>query len=199
MITAVVTAAGLSSRMGRPKPLLRWRDATLVEHQVFILLSGGASEVVVVLGHRAGEVAPYVEGVGARSVVNDRYEEGRTSSIRAGLEAVSDGTEDILLIGVDQPRTPQIVARVVEAHLGAGSLLTSPRYRGRGGHPLMFSVRLLPELRLISERNEGLREVFERHRAEVTEVHFDDPVVRLDLNTPEGYERAYEKYGREEA
>ena len=198
MITAVLTAAGLSSRMGRPKPLLRWRDATLVEHQVSILLSGGALEVVVVLGHRAGEVAPYVEGAGARSVVNDRYEEGRTSSIQAGLEAVSDGTEDILLIGVDQPRTPQIVARVVEAHLSAGSLLTSPRYRGRGGHPLMFSVRLLPELRLISERNQGLREVFERHRAEVTEVQFDDPVVRLDLNTPDGYERAYEAYGREE-
>ncbi len=199
MITAVLTAAGLSSRMGRPKPLLRWRDATLIEHQVSILLSGGASEVVVVLGHRAGEVATYVEGAGARSVVNDRYEEGRTSSIRAGLEAVPGGTEDILLIGVDQPRTPQIVARVVEAHLGAGSLLTSPRYRGRGGHPLMFSARLLPELRLISERNQGLREVFERHRAEVTEVHFDDPIVRLDLNTPEAYERAYEKYGREEA
>ena len=129
-------------------------------------------------------------------ICGGRYEEGRTSSIRAGPEAVPEGTEDILLIGVDQPRTPGIVARVVDAHLAAGSLVTSPRYRGRGGHPLMFSVRLMPELRLISERNQGLGEVFERHRTEVTEVHFDDPVVRLDLNTPEAYERAYERYGR---
>ena len=141
MIAAVLTAAGISSRMGRPKPLLRWRGATLVEHQVSTLLAGGASEVVVVLGHRAEEVAGYVEGSGARYVVNDRYEEGRTSSIRDRTrEPCRDGTEDILLIGVDQPRTPGIVARVVDAHIAARSLLTSPRYRGRGGHPLMFSA-----------------------------------------------------------
>ena len=60
----------------------------------------------------------------------------------------------------------------------------------------MFSVRLLPELKLISEENHGLREVFERHRSEITQVHFDDPMVRLDLNTPEAYHTAYQTYGR---
>ena len=196
MIAAVLTAAGLSSRMGRPKPLLQWRGKTLVEHQVSILLEGGASEVVVVLGHSSEDVVPYVEGSGAAYVVNHKYEEGRTSSIKAGLEAVPNQATDIILMGVDQPRTAQIVRRVVDAHLSANALLTSPRLKGRGGHPLMFSARLLPELKLISEENQGLREVFERHRAEITEVHFDDPMVRLDLNTPEAYEAAYQTYGR---
>ena len=181
--------------MGRPKPLLQWRGSTLVEHQVSVLLEGGASEVVVVLGHRSEDVAPYVERTGATFVVNEQYREGRTSSIKAGLEAVSEQTEDIILLGVDQPRTAQIVRRVVETHLAAAALLTSPRLEGRGGHPLMFSARLMPELKLISEENQGLREVFERHRAEITEIHFDDPVVRLDLNTLEAYESAYQTYG----
>ena len=105
MISAVLTAAGLSSRMGRPKPLLQWRGATLVEHQVSVLLEGGASEVVVVLGHRSEEVIPYVERAGASYVVNERYEEGRTSSIKAGLAAVPAQTEHVVLLGVDQPRT----------------------------------------------------------------------------------------------
>ena len=169
--------------MGNPKPLLPWRGATLVESQVETLLEGGASNVVVVLGHCADEVAPYVQKTGARYVINDRYREGRTSSIRAGLDAVPPDTRHVLMIGVDQPRTPEIVSRVIRAHVSAGGLITSPRYRGRGGHPLMFSVRLLPELKLISEENHGLREVFERHRSEITQVHFDDPMVRLDLNT----------------
>ena len=181
--------------MGRPKPLLQWRGSTLVEHQVSTLLEGGASEVVVVLGHRSEDVAPYVERTGATFVVNEQYREGRTSSIKAGLEAVSEQTEDIILLGVDQPRTAQIVRRVVETHLAASALLTSPRLEGRGGHPLMFSARLLPELKMISEGNQGLREVFERYRAEITEIHFDDPVVRLDLNTLEAYESAYQTYG----
>ena len=60
----------------------------------------------------------------------------------------------------------------------------------------MFSTRLMPELRQISEQNQGLREVFDRHRAEITEVRFDDPMVRLDLNTPEAYESAYQTHGR---
>ena len=196
MIAAVLTAAGLSSRMGRPKPLLQWRGTTLVEHQVSILLEGGASEVVVVLGHRSEDVAPYVDRSGAVYIVNHRYKEGRTSSIKVGLEVVAKQTADIILMGVDQPRTAQIVRRVVDAHISSGALLTSPRLQGRGGHPLMFSAQLLPELKLISEQNQGLREVFERHRAEITEVHFDDPMVRLDLNTPEAYESAYETYGR---
>ena len=198
MIAAVLTAAGLSSRMGRPKPLLPWRGKTLVEHQVSVLLEGGASEVVVVLGHRAEDVIPYVERTGASFVVNERYGEGRTSSIKAGIEAVPEQTNDIILLGVDQPRTAQIVGRVVEAHLSARALLTSPRFEGRGGHPLMFSTRLMPELRLISEQNQGLREVFERHRAEINEVHFDAPMVRLDLNTPDAYRSAYRTYGMPE-
>ncbi|MXY21311.1 MAG: nucleotidyltransferase family protein [Dehalococcoidia bacterium] len=196
-VSAVLTAAGLSSRMGRPKPLLPWRGKTLVESQIQSLLEAGANEVIVVLGHEAEEVAPYVSGKAVRDVMNPLYKEGRTSSIRAGLEAVSPDATDIVIMAVDQPRTPQIVSDVINAHLEAGALLTSPRYLGRGGHPLIFSACLLPELGRISEKNQGLREVFERHRAEINEVVFDDPAIRLDLNTPEAYNEAFEKYGRE--
>ena len=196
-VSAVLTAAGLSSRMGRPKPLLEWRGATLVEYQVRVLLEAGASEVVVVLGHRAEEVVELVDRAGGRYVVNERYAEGRTSSIKAGLAAVSTDVNEIVLMGVDQPRTPEIVSRVIEAHLEAGALLTSPRYQGRGGHPLIFSVRLLPELMLISEANQGLREVFECHRSEINEVRFENPIIRLDLNTPEAYHSARRTYGHD--
>ena len=195
-ISAVLTAAGLSSRMGRPKPLLPWQGKTLVESQIETLLEAGVSEVIVVLGHRADEVAPHVSGDTIRAVVNHQYRDGRTSSIRSGLDAISPEAHDIVLMAVDQPRTSQVVSRVISEHLESNALLTSPRYRGRGGHPLMFSARLLPELNLISEENQGLREVFERHRSEITQVHFDDPAIRLDLNTPEAYHEAYEKYGR---
>ena len=183
--------------MGRPKPLLPWRGKTLVESQVQSLLEAGAHEVIVVLGHRAEEVAPYIGGEAVLGLINHQYREGRTSSIRAGLEAVSPGATDVVIMAVDQPRTPQVVSDVFNAHLEADALLTSPRYRGRGGHPLIFSARLLPELSRISEENQGLREVFERHRAEINEVVFDDPEIRLDLNTPEAYDEAFERYGRE--
>ncbi len=195
-ISAVLTAAGLSSRMGSPKPLLPWRGKTLVESQISALLEAGTSEVIVVLGHRAEDVVPYVHGDSVRRVINTHYKDGRASSIKAGLRALARDTHDIIIMGVDQPRTARIVSKVISAHLAAAALLTSPRHQGRGGHPLMFSARLLPELTQISDENQGLREIFERHRSEITEVHFKDPAVRLDLNTPEAYAEAYELHGR---
>lgn len=193
-ISAVVTAAGESSRMGRPKPLLLWHGVTLVEYQVHCLHDAGASEIIVVLGHEAGSVLPHI-GDHARHVLNPRYRQGKTTSIVAGISAVDPGSEGILLLAVDQPRTAAIISRVMEVHTRSKAVITSPRYQGHGGHPLVFSTSLRGELEAISEEREGIREVFAAHRHEVTELAMDDPMIRLDLNTLEAYEEAKARYG----
>ena len=180
--------------MGRPKPLLAWRGVTLVEYQVGSLLAAGVSEVVVVLGHRREEVAPHVTGAGVRCVVNQRYRDGRSTSIRAGIAATAPDAEAIALLGVDQPRPPEIVAETLASHLDSGALITSPRRGGRGGHPIVFSPALRGELDAITEEEQGIRQVFRAHRDAVNEVEIDDPVIHLDLNTVEDYERARALY-----
>ena len=193
-VSAILTAAGESSRMGRPKALLPWRGATLVEHQASSLLEGGASEVIVVLGHEHETIAPYVRGERVRYVVNPHYALGKSTSIKAGLFELGPEVTDVMLLAVDQPRQTEIVARVVDSHVSAGALITSPRYRGRGGHPLIFSAALREELAAITEEGQGIRAVFRAHAANVNEVHIDDPVIRLDLNTPEDYRGAKTRY-----
>ena len=189
-VSAILTAAGESTRMGSPKPLLQWHGVTLVEYQTRCLLEGGVSEVVVVLGHRAEDVIPFVKGSNVRYVVNSRYREGKATSIKVGLTAVSLDADAIVLLAVDQPRTADVVSRVVTSHLENDTAITSPRYQGHGGHPLIFSARLRPELESISEESQGLRQVFQNHLDEITEVSFGDPIIRLDLNTPEAYAKA---------
>jgi len=98
-----------------------------------------------------------------------------------------------MIISVDQPRSPKLLTEVLEAHLRHGSAITYPVYQGRGGHPVLFSRGLLPELMSISESKKGLREVIERHSAEVNRVHVDDPEAILDMNTVEDYRRAVER------
>ena len=193
-VSAVLTAAGESTRMGRPKPLLTWRGLTLVEYQVASLTAAGASDVVVVLGHRHEEVSPHVEGAGARYVVNQRYRDGRSTSIRAGIAETAPDAEAILLLGVDQPRPPEIVAETLASHLDSGALITSPRRNGRGGHPIVFSTALRGELDAITEEEQGIRQVFRAHRGEVNEIEIDDPVIHLDLNTLQDYDRARALY-----
>ncbi len=194
-VSAILTAAGESSRMGRPKALLPWRGMALVAYQVSSLLEGGAAEVMVVLGHEYETIAAHVVGDGVRYVVNPHYAMGKTTSVKAGLRELGPEVTDVMLLAVDQPRPPEIVARVLGSHLATGALVTSPRYRGRGGHPLIFSAALRDELSAITEEGRGVRAVFRAHAADVNETQIDDPVIRLDLNTPEDYRLAAARYG----
>ena len=194
-ISAVLLAAGESTRMGRPKPLLAWHGVTLLEYQTRSLIDGGASEVIVVLGHRAEDLTGYITGPSVTYVVNADYRLGKTTSIKAGVRAAAAEAEGLLFLAVDQPRTSEIVSFVIQAHRDGDNLITSPRYRGRGGHPLVFAASLRRELGAITEETQGVRSVFEAYADDVTRLVLDDPLVRLDVNTPEAYEEAKQQYG----
>ena len=180
--------------MGQPKPLLEWHGAPLVRFQIESLLEAGAGEVVVVLGHQRALVAPHISGDRVRCVVNADYRHGKTTSVLRGILSADPDATELLLLAVDQPRPSWVIQSVIESHVENDALITSPRYRGRGGHPLVFSATLRGELESITDEGQGVREVFDVHRGEVNEVAFDDPIVRLDLNTPEDYEAARAKY-----
>ena len=180
--------------MGHPKALLDWQGVPLVQYQVRSLIDSGVDQIIAVLGHRAESIRPLVESEpGAEVVLNLRYKTGKSSSVRAGLKMLSPEAGHVMIISVDQPRSPKLLSEVLETHLRQGSAITYPVYQGRGGHPVLFSRGLLPELMSISEAKRGLREVIERHGAEVNRVPVDDPEAILDMNTAEDYRRAVER------
>ncbi len=185
-VAAILLAAGESRRMGAPKPLLRWQGATLIEHQIAQLRDAGVDDVIAVLGHRAEDVRPLADAAGASCVVNESYDEGRASSLRAGAAAVTDA-ETIVVLSVDQPRPATVTRRLLAEHTSG---ITVPTQLGRRGHPVVLDGALLPELRAVDEATQGLRAVIDRHATEVREVPFETADVLLDLNTPEEYERA---------
>ena len=190
-VSAVLLAAGESSRMGWQKALLPWRGSTLLQYQANSLLRGGASQVIAVLGYRAETLRPLVQDIpGVVTVLNLRYRTGKTSSIRAGLRSLSPQEQVVLVLSVDQPRSPTLVQKVIEAHRQHGALITYPSYQGKGGHPVAFSASLLPELLRIRESRQGLREVVDRHRSEILRLEVADQEAVLDLNREEDYQRA---------
>lgn len=193
-VSAILTAAGKSTRMERPKLLLEWNGTTLLEYAVSSLCLPHVSEVIVVLGHQSAHLQIPDSDPRVRYVVNERYEIGRSESIKCGLKHIDQLSENILLIGVDQPRTPEIISRIIDVHLRKGSLITSPRFEGKGGHPLMFSRTLKEQLATINEDTQGMREIFRLYREKVTNIELQEPMVCLDINTPEQYRRAKQMY-----
>ena len=197
---AILLAAGESRRMGQLKALLPWNGQSLLEHQLSALRKGGAEKVIVVLGHRAGDLRPLCEGRdGIAWTLNPDYLQGKTTSIKAGLAALEPAdVDEILLLNVDQPRSAEDVAQVLQAHRNNHCAITVPEYRGKGGHPIALSSSLLPELLAIDEESQGIKAVVRQRPEDVHRFPLDNPEILLDLNTPEQYRAALEPSDRSE-
>lgn len=193
---AILLAAGESSRMGQLKALLPWRGQPLLRHQVLALREGGVDRVVVVLGHRAEDLSPLLEGLhGVDWVLNPNYLRGKTTSIKAGLSALDRRTVDeILLLNVDQPRSAADICHILQTHRAGGCSVTIPTCGGKGGHPIMLSADLLDELLVIDEESQGVKAVVQRRPESVNRFSLENPEILLDLNTPEQYHLAVETF-----
>ena len=190
-ISAIILAAGESTRMGRLKALLPWQGSTLIQYQVESLQEAGVDQVVVVVGHRWEEVEAPVRGQpGVETVVNPDYKQGKTTSIKTGLSRVSPSAQAVLVLAVDQPRPVSILKSLLDVHLERGNLITCPEYGGHRGHPFIFSATLMSELAAITEEGQGLREVVDRHRADTYRMAVDNPIVNADMNSPEDLKEA---------
>ena len=128
-------------------------------------------------------------------VENPDYQSGRVSSVKEGIKSSSVDTNSFVLLAVDQPRTSDIINSLINSHAATDPIVTSPRFNSKGGHPVVFSSLIKSEILAITEETEGLRSVFGKYRDQMNEVHFEDPIVRLDLNTYEDYESARVTYG----
>lgn len=193
MSAGLLLAAGESTRMGQSKPLLDWGGEPLVVYQVRQLLEAGLERVVVVIGDRAEAVAAALAPLTTprlRTVTNETYAQGKVGSVLRGLEALTASDGPFLVLSVDQPRPASLLRSVLDAHNAGGALITVPRYRGRGGHPTIFSSTLCEELLAIEEATLGLRDVVRRHQGQVHYVDLDDPTITLDLNDEASYAAA---------
>lgn len=196
MITAIVPAAGLSTRMGGelPKPLLPWGASTVIGTVAATLLAAGIAEVIVVTGHRreAIEAALADHAHAVRCVYNPAYRSGEMlASVQVGLAAATPESAGALLALADQPQMQVAVVRQVLRAFddSGGQALVIPSYAMRRGHPILLPRWLWNEV-LAVPAGETLRTVIQRHATAIRYVEVDTPAVLADLDTPEQYAAA---------
>jgi molybdenum cofactor cytidylyltransferase len=190
VIAAIVLAAGASTRMGRQKLTLPMAGGRpLVRLAVEQVLAAGLDEVVVVVGGDAQAVAAALATLPVRVVVNPRYAEGQSTSLRAGLDALRPGTDAAVVALGDQPLPdPDVIRRLVAAFRTTGRPIAAPVYRDGRGNPVLFGAALFGELRGVTG-DQGGRGVITRDAARVAEVPVD-MAMPADIDTPEDYEAA---------
>lgn len=191
MIAGVVPCAGASSRMGRTKALLEVDGVTFVERVVGALRAGGCDPVLVVVGGTdpsSDRIGALAEASGARLLTNPDPGEGPITSLRIALGTVPQA-EGIVYLPVDHPMLAgETVSRLVEAARAADARLAVPLHDGERGHPAYFARTLFPEL-TDPELQGGARTVVHRHLADALLLPVEDAGVRIDVDTPEAYDR----------
>ena len=192
MNAAILLAAGASTRMGRPKQLLDWGGRPLLAAQVEALLAADCAPVIVVLGaHEPRVRAAVPDHPAVRWISNRAWREGRAGSIRAGARAIPPTADGVFVASVDSPCSVSAIRICADAFArNSQACITVPRHEGRNGHPPLFRIDLLPELRSVTERGQGIRELRRRHSDCTIFVDSGDPLCLLNLNTPESYQRA---------
>jgi molybdenum cofactor cytidylyltransferase len=183
-VAGLVLAAGGSRRLGQPKQLLPYGDATLLGHTLATARACAFDQLVCVLGGGAEAVRAAVDLSGADVVENLHFGSGCSSSIAAALGAVEDRCDVLVLLLGDQPGvTPATVAALLDGRGDAP--LAACRYDDGRGHPLAFARSTFAELAAL-HGDKGVWKLLDRRASEVVDVPVAGPVP-LDVDTWEDY------------
>jgi molybdenum cofactor cytidylyltransferase len=169
--------------MGAPKALLTYQGETFLDRLVR-LFSERCSPVIVVLGAFPSLAAP----APARTVLNDRWPEGQTSSMQRGLQEIPPDADGVLFTLVDHPA---VAPSTLDALLAATGRLRIPRFAGQRGHPVWFSRELIDELLAVPPGG-AARDVIRAYYPEASFVDVEDRGIVADIDDRSAYEALLE-------
>ncbi|HWS56221.1 MAG TPA: nucleotidyltransferase family protein [Pyrinomonadaceae bacterium] len=183
-------AAGSSSRMGVPKQTLQFRGQSMLRRAALAALGAGCRPVVVVTGAHAEQSGGELRGLDVLEVVNDLWETGMASSVRAGVEGLVGADPEAaaaVLLLCDQPHVnAEVISGLVAAYRATGRPVVASAYGGSFGVPALFGRALFAELARL-EGAAGAKQVIKRHAAEAHFLPFRGGEV--DVDTPDDFSR----------
>jgi molybdenum cofactor cytidylyltransferase len=186
-ISAIILAAGYSSRMGDFKPLLKYGPRTVLERSVRLFRQAGVDDVVVVVGYRRDDLIPLLRQWNARWAINERFDDGMFSSIRTGIDALEPSKKAFFLLPVDVPLVRLTTIRdLIDVFARSRPHVSYPCFLGKRGHPPLISTELREGI-LNWHGNGGLRSFLNTEPLRSVEVEVADEHVVLNANTLEHY------------
>ena len=189
-ISAIVLAAGESSRMGFPKMLLDFNGRSMLECVIANVSESVVDDIVVVLGAYRDELEKIVSATSARFCYNEDFKEGMLSSVKCGFRNLPADTEAVLVFQGDQPLiTAKVIDEVVEGYRDSGKGIIIPVHKNKRGHPLMLGKKYFSEIEKLSP-DEGLRSLSSKFSDDVYEVMTDEAGILRDFDTFEQYKKA---------
>jgi molybdenum cofactor cytidylyltransferase len=191
-VDGVILAAGLSSRMERPKPLLNVGSMTFLERAVRTLEVAGCRRTYVVVNAKEDGTGDAARALGAEVVINEQPESAPIDSLRLVLAQLPADAGGVVVLPVDLPLiSEETVTAIVRSFRENPGRLILPFHNGVAGHPVLIGREVFDEL-MTRDLEEGLRSLIMESARTLREVKVVDPGILIDIDTPDDYWRFIE-------
>jgi molybdenum cofactor cytidylyltransferase len=186
--TAIILAAGDSSRMGQPKALLAYQGQTFLESIIKNVQLAGVEQLFVITGKHDKQIREKIKNSGMWTYVHNPHpEKGQLSSTQIAIRNVPDSTIGVLQILVDHPQVKLSTYKaIITKALSSPDSIIIPSFNGKNGHPVYFGRKYFPDL-LSASIDEGARAVVHNHKNEVIIISVMDSGILQDIDSPQDY------------
>ncbi|NCB52594.1 MAG: nucleotidyltransferase family protein [Clostridia bacterium] len=188
---AVIAAAGLSSRMGDFKPMLKIGSASMAQRIIIHFHRVGVFPIVVVTGFRSEALEQHLSRLGVLFVRNERYETSDMfASAKIGLSVLMDKCDRSFFTPVD---VPLFTRGTLTKLMDVTAPVVKPVCGRKTGHPILLSCKLLPQV-LAYKGDGGLRGALASCGGNTVLVDVDDQGILLDADTPDNFRQLTKLY-----
>ncbi len=188
MICAIILAAAKSLRSGTQKLLSPFANQTVIGHLADQAIKSPIRQVLVVTTEQSEQIAAALKGKRLSIVINPDFEGDMLSSIRCGLRGLP-GCEAIMILMGDQPGIGSgLIGEIIRIFETTHASIIVPTYRGRRGHPILFSSQYCDEVQKKFD-GVGLRGLLSAHPEQVHEMKVEDEAVIAGLDAPQQEKR----------
>ena len=190
-IAGLILAAGTSTRMGRPKQLLRVHGQTLLDRILREALNSELDKIFLILGYQARKIKRTLgQSLVHRKlqvIENRQYAQGISSSIIAGLSEIEANYEHMMILLADLPHSnSRLINLLISGYLEAGLPMGAIQVKSKRSHPVIFGKALYRELRKL-RGDVGAKSLFEKFSDRVCMVEPGFYYNDRDIDTPEDY------------
>jgi len=192
-ITGLIIAAGFSSRMGKFKPLLIYKNKSFLNN-IVSKLDSICDEIVIVTGYNRDSIERELNSFQTTNkittIFNENYQDGMFTSLQTGLRETAS-CDWVLYHFIDQPTLPNLFYKDFAAEVDNAFDWIQPRYKGRKGHPILLGEKVIKTI-LSSNPKSNLKQISEEHH--FNKKYFDVKISSIfcDVDTKEDYETLIE-------
>ncbi len=186
-ISAIILAAGFSSRMKAFKPLLPVGGKPMVSRCIDLFKDNGITDITVVTGHNREQLEPAIRDAGACPVFHPEFASGMLGSIQKGVANIRPGQAGFFLLPTDIPAIrPDTVARMIQKFRSDPSWIIMPCFNDLPGHPPLLPCDLKDRILALAEPA-TLRDLMavEKERTKTLALH--DRGILMDADDKDGY------------